>query len=273
MREDFLEFKKYYREAEAELPADSFFKQSIDHKFKHSISVLQIGKQIINKTPDLRNQSDDFKKVAQIALLFHDVGRFKEAVLRYNTPDLKANAQILNQYDHGLIGYQKMKDNPRYNDVRILLAIYGHSKMMDDVKETLLWQGAENSRYSAEVKKILYLVRDADKLALLDGIKKEDRLRTDIFFKLLPQEALTAGISEKVKEQFFARRTIMSSTINSFADRILLVLSWIFDFNYVQTKVIFKQKEYTAYLLNLLAQYHPVSADIDEIADFMSQNL
>lgn len=273
MNNDFLELKKYYREASAKLPNDSFFKQSIDHKFKHSISVLRIGKIVIGGTPELKEQPADFQNFAQAALLFHDVGRFEEAVKRYNTSDLKADARVLNQYDHGFIGYQKLKDNPLYNDIRILLAVCCHGKMMNDVKKYSLWDEAQKSPYATDAKKILYLVRDADKLALLEDIKKEDQLRKDIFFKLLPKEALEAGISENVKQQFFSRQTILSPSIYSFADRILLVLSWIFDLNYPKTKEIFKQEKYAEYLLSMLSQYHPSSQDIDDIANFAQQNL
>lgn len=273
MRENFLELKKYYREAVAQLPVDSFFKQSVDHKFKHSITVLNIGERIIKETPELNSQPESFKNLARIALLFHDVGRFEESVKRYNTPNLKADARILNQYDHALIGYQKMKSNPRYNDIRILLAIRCHSQMMADIKKSDLWKEAENSQHFEEAKKILYLVRDADKLALLQKIKQEDRLRKDIFFKVLPQEALKAGISEKAKQQFFARQTILSSTVASFADRILQVLSWIFDFNYQISSAIFKKEKYAQYLTELLAEYHKPSEEVVDIAAFAEQNL
>lgn len=273
MREDFLEFKKYYREAAVKLPRDSFFRQSIDHKFKHSISVLHTGERIIDGVPELKSEPDNFQNIARTALLFHDVGRFEEAVKRYKTPHLKADARILNQYDHGLIGYQKMKSNPLYNDIRILLAVRYHGKMMEEVKQSPLWTDARNSCYAEEAEKILYLVRDADKLALLKDIRDGDQLRKDIFFKLLPEEALKAGISEKVKQQFFAGQTVLSSTIFSFADRILLVISWIFDLNYPKTRKIFKQEKYDHYLLELLAQYHSSSADIDQITDCVFQNL
>ena len=273
MRKDFIEFKKYYKEAADELPKDSFFKQSIDHKFRHSVCVLQIGESIMNAEPELKFQSDNFKQMARVALLFHDVGRFEEAVKRYHTPDLKSDARVLNQYDHALIGYEKLKNNPLYNDIRILLAVRYHSKMSDEVKNSSLWAKAQKSSFATEAEKILYLVRDADKMALLKDVKEKDQIRKDIFFKLLSEEALKAGLSERVKQQFFNGQTIVSSFVYSFADRILLSLSWIFDLNYAKTKEIFKQKEYARYLLDLLGQYHHVSEDIERITDLTYRNL
>ena len=273
MREDFLELKKYYREAAEKLPVDSFFKQSIDHKFKHSVCVLRVGERIMNSETELKSRPDNFKNIARKALLFHDVGRFEEAVKRYHTPLLKADAQTLNQYDHGLIGYQKLKNNPLYNDIRILLAIRYHSKMMNEAKKSSLWVEAQKSPYAKQAEEILYLVRDADKLALLEDMKCEGRLKKDIFFKLLSKEALEAGLSEKVKQQFFAGQTILSSAVYSFADRILLVLSWIFDLNYATSKEMFKQKEYAGYLLEMLKQCNLTDEDIESIAHFTYQNL
>ena len=273
MREDFLELKKYYKEAANKLPIDSFFKQSVDHKFKHSVRVLRVGEYIMNGEPELKYKSDNFKNIARKALLFHDVGRFEEAVKRYHTPVLRADAQTLNQYDHGLIGYQKLKNNPLYNDIRILLAVRYHSKMMDEVKRSSLWFDAQKSRYATEAEEILYLVRDADKLALLEDMKYEGRLKKDLFFKLLSKEALESGLSEKAKQQFFAGQTILSSAVYSFADRILMVMSWMFDLNYSKTKEMFKQQEYAQYFLEMLRQCNIADEDIDNITNFAYQNM
>lgn len=268
MTEDFIEFNKYYREAVKSVPDDSFFKESINHKYRHSVEVLRAGELIMQETDELKNLSEDLKKYAQKALLFHDVGRFEEAVLRYNTPHLEANSEVLNRYDHGLIGYNTMRQNPLYNDIRILLAIRYHGKMMDDVKKSALWAEAEQSPQADAAKKILYLVRDADKLANLAKIKSDDHLRKDIFYKLLPDEAKYAGLSETVMRQFFAEQTILSATVYSFADRILQVISWIFDLNYRKTKEIFTQEKYGAYLLNLMPEYNVSADEIKQISEF-----
>lgn len=273
MREDFIELKQYYLQAIIKVPNDSFFKTSINHKFEHSVAVLYTGKQIMQATPELQNMSQSFEKIAKQALLFHDVGRFEEAVKRHNTPNLVAKAEVINQYDHGLIGYEELKINPRYNDIRILLAVRYHGKMMEEIKKSSLWQEAENSQYADEAKKILYLVRDADKLANLECIKKEDHLRKDLFYKLLTPEALNAELSESVKQQFFAEQTVLSSSVYSFADRILMIISWIFDFNYQTTRVLFKEKEYGKYLIELLKQYHQNSDDIEKIQQVIDKNI
>ena len=97
-------------------------------------------------------------------------------------------------------------------------------------------------------------------------------MRKDIFFELLSEEALNSGISEIVKQQFFNKQTILSSTVFSFADRILQVISWIFDLNYRKTKEIFKQNQYAEHLLWLLAQYHHFPNEIKQIENLVKQN-
>ncbi len=273
MRNDFLELKKYYKEATIQIPNNSVLKNFIDRKFKHSIKVLHIGKRIMEETPELKKHPLTFKDIAQKALLFHDVGRFEEAVLRYKTTDLSANSEKSNQYDHGLIGYKKIKNNKNYNDVRILFPILYHGKQLEEIKNSAEWKKISKTPYKDEAEKILYLVRDADKLENLEKIKKEDKLRKDLLFTSLPPKAVHAGLSENIKQQFFAKQTISLSTIYSFADRILLVLSWIFDLNYKKTREIFKQQEYGQYLLNMLSQYHKSKKDIEEITSFMNKHL
>jgi hypothetical protein len=266
MKEDLITLKKFYLQAAAQIPADSFFHESINHKFCHSVAVWQTGRKIMAQTPELADADSEFKTLAERALLFHDVGRFHEAVCRYQA--LQQNISVSaasNRFDHGIIGYDLLKDMPLYNDLRILLAIKYHGKMMDEVRASDLWQQAEQSPLGDDAKKILYLVRDADKLANLQVIKSKNHLQHDIFFKLLSDEALHAPISAAVWQQFLARQTVVFTNLHSFADRIVMVLSWIFDLNYQYTKKAFISEGYARFLLNELAKYHTNTADLDRI--------
>lgn len=76
MIEEFTELKKHYQKAAAEIPVASFYHFSINHKFRHSVQVLQAGREIMNHTPELADIYDDFRSTAERALLFHDIGRF-----------------------------------------------------------------------------------------------------------------------------------------------------------------------------------------------------
>ena len=271
MKEDLITLKKFYLQAVAQIPADSFFHESINHKFCHSVAVWQTGRKIMTQTPELADIDAEFKTLAERALLFHDVGRFHEAVCRYRAMQQKISVSAAsNKYDHGFIGYDLLKDLPPYNDLRILLAIKYHGKMMEEVRASELWQQTEQSPLGNDAGKILYLVRDADKLANLEVIKTQNHLQHDIFFKLLSDEARHAPISAVVWQQFLARQTILFTDLHSFADRILMVLSWIFDLNYQYTKKAFISDGYTRFLLNELAKYHPNNNDLGRITLLIS---
>ena len=272
MRDEFLVFKEYYRQAANKVAVDSFYRQTMNHKFKHSIEVLHIGQTILQQTPELAHQTEEFKRLAEIALLFHDVGRFEEAA-RQDAAQRKniTVAAASNVYDHGLIGYELLKQNPRYNDMRILFALKWHGKMMEAITSSADWQEVMLLPEFEEIKQILFLVRDADKLANLHHIKVENHLTKDLFYRQLTLDALHAPISEKVLQQFLAHHTILFPTVYSFADRVLMVLSWIFDLNYQVSKKIFREQKYASYLLDLLAQNHINSEVIVQIKQLIKK--
>lgn len=266
MREDLINFKQYYLKAESLIPADSFFRQSINHKYKHSIEVLNCGQKILQNTPEFTDVSAQFTKVAEQALLFHDVGRFDEATKRYEAAkndDLTAD--ILMQFDHGLIGYNLLKNDPQYNDLRILFAVRYHGKMMEDVKAETMWREVQNSPQKDDILQIFYLVRDADKMANFQAAKNYNHLQEDIFYKQLNDDAKIAPLTPAVKEQFWAGKTILSSTIKTFSDRLLQILSWIYDFNYQYTKTVFLNDGCAQFLFDELAKHYTNQDDLQKI--------
>lgn len=272
MRTDLLAFKQYYLTAAKKIPVDSPFMNDINHKYQHSVDVLHIGEKILENTPELKTADTKFKTFAQKALLFHDVGRFKEALNRYKKE--KKHIKIApSACDHGLIGYNLMKKNPAYNDMQILFALRYHGKMMEQVYRSELYRKIKNSPHKEDIIKILYLVRDADKLSNLKNIKKEDHLKKDVFYRQLSSKALNAPLSESVKEQFLAKKTILFPTVYSFADRLLMVLSWIFDLNYEFTKETFVKNGYDKYLFSELKNYHHNKEDLKKIQTLIRETL
>ena len=270
MIQDFLELKKHYREALAELPKGSFYYFTINHKFRHSIQVLRAGQEIINNTPELADISPKLRQDAERALLFHDIGRFHETVCIYR--DNLKNIEVAagsNKYDHGFIGYDILKEIPQYNYLRLLLAVKYHGKMMEQVKASDLWKEAEKSPDENAIKQILYIVRDADKLANLKVHKENNHLKEDSFYKQLSPEAKTAGISPQVMEQFENHQVVYFPTIYSYNDRVMMVLSWLFDFNFQYTRTVFLNDGYADYLLNELALNGVPNETINKLKNIM----
>ncbi|MBR1601218.1 MAG: HD domain-containing protein [Alphaproteobacteria bacterium] len=253
MMQDFIELKKHYQRALNELPKGSFYHFSINHKFRHSVQVLHAGQEIMANSPELADISQEFKTDAERALLFHDIGRFHEMVCIYrdNIKNIIVGAGT-NKYDHGFIGYDILKEIPQYNHLKLLLAVKYHGKMMEQVKTSDLWQEAEKSPDEMIIKKILYIVRDADKLANLRVIKSTGHLKEDLFYKQLSPDAKRAGITPEVMAQFENHQVIFFPTIRSYNDRVMMVLSWIFDFNFQYTRKLFLHAGLAYYLFNEL---------------------
>ena len=113
---------------------------------------------------------------------FIDVGRFEEGTLRYQAEQNKEYiAAASSQLNHGDLGYNTLLKNPLYNDPRILAAVKFHGLMMEDVYNAPEWQNFMLLSNKEEINQILFLVRDADKLANLQSIQKEQSLYRDIF--------------------------------------------------------------------------------------------
>lgn len=272
MTEDFIEFKKYYIEAIKQVPEDSFSRKTIEHKYIHSVEVLRCGQTIMQQTPELADCTEEFKDLAQKALLFHDVGRFREAVCHYQAQQQKVDfSEYFAGYDHGELGSKILVENPLYNDLRILFAVKWHGKRMEEIVGSKDWLAVQKLPDFTEIKQILFLVRDADKLANLHHLKTENRLTKDLFYRQLSDEAVHAPISDIVLQKFFKHQSISFSDVHSFADRIMMVVAWIYDLNYQITKKIFKENQYGEYLLQELAKFHKNNQDIAQISQLMNK--
>lgn len=272
MIQDLVIFKQYYQKAAKVIPRSSFYYGTLNHKFKHSIDVLNIGKDILFNTPELAKVDENFIDFAQKALLFHDVGRFKEAVNRYRR-EAKGLPVFELKTDHGLRGYNLMKKTPPYDNMKILFALRYHGKMMEQILHSSLYKKIAKLAEKEDIMKILYLVRDADKMANLYRIKNDGHLKEDIFYRNLNDSNRNDILSDNVKQQFLKKQVILSPTLRTYADRILQVLSWIFDLNYIRTKQIFVEQEYDKFLIDELTKYHHSAIDLQTIAKLTQEIL
>ncbi len=252
-RIDFTNFRKYYKQASIQIPADDFYQDFITHKVVHSMQVLKYGRKILAQTPELADKSSDFTAAAERALLFHDVGRFEEGVLRYKAEKENQNIAAASlAINHGDLGYETLLRNPHYNDPRILAAVKYHGAMLEDVYDMPQWKKFMLLPEKDDIKQILLLVRDADKLENLYTITNEHRLSQDIFYKQLTEDLRRAPLSAETIQQFFEGHVVRFRTVRSWSDRILMVLSWVHDINYETSKKICRRMKCFDYLLSEL---------------------
>ena len=268
---DFIHFKKYCKKALIEVDDNAFYRSSIRHKLIHSIRVLNFGQRIAENTPIYnQRETQELRDVAKKTLLFHDVGRFEEAVLRCkaekNNEYVKASSL---KYNHCIIGHDVLSPDSAYNDKRILFAVRYHGCMIEEAYASDMWKNENSETTKEEMQHILFLVRDADKLENMDTIKNKDHLKKDVFYKQLTEEAKSASPSPIVLEQLFNKEVVKFSTVYSYADRIIMVLSWFFDINYDASFNIAKEKGYKQHLLDDLANYNKDKSLQDKITELL----
>lgn len=127
---------------------------------------MTIGRKIAARDEQLKKEDAAFHALGEKALLFHDVGRFMEVYEMYrNNAFADHGSWFSKRCDHGLLSYEMMKNEPGYNDVRILAALKHHGHMMEEFYADPEFQDVADPETGRQLLAILFWVRDADKLA------------------------------------------------------------------------------------------------------------
>lgn len=269
--QDLINFKQYFQEALNYVLDSEFCTAFAKKKFTHSVQVLEIGRQLMAKDTRLQNRNPEFCQLAEQALLFHDVGRFKEIKLMYDENCEKiANSWFSRKHDHGVYSAEIMGDSCDYNDQRIVLPLKHHGHMIEQFYLEPEFQMITNVELKKEIEEILFLVRDADKLANFYIQKHEDNLHREPFYQLMSEDVAKAPLSTEVMEQFFNHRAIQVKTIKSYADRLVCFISWLFDFNYNTSIKICFDEGYIHNLLDVLSQYNHDTEMQEKITHFVN---
>jgi len=205
-----------YREFEEYASNFNLQEPGINRKFYHSQRVALLAARIAE---NLGWSLPEVLLAKQIGLL-HDIGRLKEWSEKktFNT-----------NIDHGEYGVEVLeKDNymQKFNITKddfltVCAAVYYHDKyaVPDDLKDN---------------KQVL-LVRDADKIDILNILSDGDGL----------EEPLTNHqISEIVKTTFNEEKSILTTDIKTYGDRVLRNLALIYDINYDYSLKIIKEQGY-----------------------------
>ena len=261
--------KTEFQNAIDEIGEDKRCAEILQRKFAHSSRVLENGLQIINHDiPQILSQPE-FKKQCEIALLFHDIGRFRETVELYKRQSMKYWGGRM--CDHGILGAEILSQTPEYRDTKILLSVRHHGHLIEE-----FYNDAEYSALSDADKSLaeimIKLVRDADKLDLYYLQKYYNNIESDVIFHNLTEKQKFAPLSEEVLTQFFSAKPINHTFIKTLSDRILGCISWQFDINYSLTIQLYISEGYSQKLFDLLAVYCNDKPLIDKIFEFASTN-
>lgn len=225
-----------------------FHIQYAEEKIHHSLQVLGAGNYIIKHEKWFQNHGQEFIDLAKTAVLLHDIARFEEIIGLWNkTPRI----------DHGVVGGEKLRNMPEYNDIRITLPIKHHGHIKEKFYEDEEYLAIKDNKLRNEVEHIFWLIRDADKVANFNIVCYETEKYMSLF---VPNPDQTPSselkISQKVIEDFKKHKTVDYNLRQTAADHSLTFISWFFDLNYKASVAFCRKLNLIKLMFDGLQNYH-----------------
>ncbi len=254
--------KKEYEENYKIVRKSPFHKLYMDEKFKHSLQVSGAGNGILRHEAYFQNKSESFVDIARTAILLHDIYRFREIKLLFETGQ---------KIDHGLKGAEFLSQTKDFDDILITLPIKHHGHMIEKLYEDQAFQSLD-AKTKEDVKHISFAVRDADKIAnwyLLSyafyDIRELWLTHPNDFSK---EQAQT---SPQLWHYFKQMRVAPNNLRKTNTDSILSVMCWLFDINYSYSISYCKKLNLFEKWGKILAEFHVDAEKIREINEIMSR--
>ncbi len=198
----------------------------IARKVGHSYRVAQISEKIAKSL----NLSNEEIELATLIGLLHDIGRFEQQT-KYRTYD------DISSIDHGKLGVEILEENnyvrnyikdDKYDNI-IKTSIYNHNKY--DIEKGL----------DDKTLTFCKIIRDSDKLDILyEAI--------EIFWE--KNVKITDDITKKVLEDFKDGRQILNQDKKTQLDRVISIISFIFDIYYQESFKIIEKNDYINKIIN-----------------------
>ena len=192
----------------------------ITHKVRHIYAVLFCAQKILATSEELRHIDRSLRKKCEIAALLHDIGRF------YQHDDDRIYRD--SEYEHGDEAYHILA-REGYTDPAILLAVKYHNKRtLDDLPTDPDYVHATNKD---EIDIACRVVRDADKLQNLEYYILDNGQNFHIFMG-----QTEGGIRPEAIQEFKARELVSFKHVESTAEKIFCLASWVNDIHYNGTR-------------------------------------
>ena len=240
-----------YENCVKQVQSSAFHKLMAEEKIKHSLQVIGAGNYIMKHESYYQAQNIEYLRCAKLAYLFHDIGRFREICSLYHQ---KHGHFIGSKFDHGQFGAEYLEQNPKYNTPLIVIPVKYHNKLIEEYYNSNDYQQLGKNRDA--VTEILKLVRDADKIANFHLITGQ----TERMKKLFCPEAdnqQDMSIQPEIFSDFMSEKTIDLKKVQTACDRILNLLSWVYDLNYLSSFVFCSKLNCFDKMLNILKTYNP----------------
>lgn len=197
-----------------------------DEKFRHSMQVVGAGNYLLKNEKGLQSWTPEQKYLGWLGCLFHDIGRFKEICLRCDNKDL--HGANLCKYDHGEFSYEILKAEPQYGNPLLLFPVRHHGHLDSDFFTEEGWLKASPAEQEL-MKNLFFLIKDADKTANFYLFKRHPEYYGAL---ICGTEEMDSQASPKVLESLTRHELCRNADIASPLDRILRILSWVFDLKF-----------------------------------------
>lgn len=192
-------------------------------KIKHSLQVLGAGNFILKHEPYFQTKSDSFVNKARIAILLHDVYRFREIRGLFETRE---------RVDHSVYGAHFLKQIKDFDDILITLPIKHHGHMIERLYEDEEYQALDDQTKD-EVQHISFAVRDADKIANWNLVTHEFEVMREVWLKFPNDYSKAQGkIDSNLWSYFLDDKILPGYKAQTNADGFISVICWLFDVNY-----------------------------------------
>ncbi|MFR8103808.1 MAG: HD domain-containing protein [Clostridia bacterium] len=215
-----IEFEKYLNQFDTE-------EENIHRKILHSYRVEEVS----GKLAELIGLEEEQIKLAKLIGLLHDIGRFKQFTIYHTFEDHKS-------IDHGKLGVQILEKD-QYIDC------YVEEKYQNIIKKAIRNHNQYELEEGLTKEQKIYcnLIKDADKLDILYEA-------TQIFWKGKEREIEKEEVSPAVFQIFKVNKLIPNEIKKGQLDYMIGMLSFVYDFNFKETYMILKEKEYISQILS-----------------------
>ncbi len=203
---------------------DPFFSSYENEKLRHSLQVSGVGNGILKHESYFQNRSPKFIDMARTAILLHDIFRFTEVRILYESGK---------KVDHSLLGAELLKKLPDFSNILITLPIKHHGHMIECLYEDEEYQNIADKQLQQDVKYIAFAVRDADKIANWHYLTSCYDQVYHLWLKHYQDKSATQGIINPKTWEYFMRAEVVPKGISQTnADDLMATLCWLFDINY-----------------------------------------
>ena len=216
LTEWFDQYVNRYRGVDGLLPA------ALELKHTHSKRVAENARLIAGGI----ELADDVVLLAEVCGLVHDIGRFTQYT-RYGSFSDPVTV------DHGRAGRrileaEKLPEMLNAGDwSQMACSVEYHNRKASDIPAGI----------PAETECLLKLIRDADKLDIMDLVLKS--VHRDGFRELpdmLPHISTSRELTAAVIDEVIKTKTVSTGSLATVTDFLIMLASWFYDLNYAVTR-------------------------------------